>query len=43
MQDGVGERDVKFTEVEQTLSEMSRLENLVLSIFSYVSWRMYVC
>ena len=32
MQRGVSERDVQFTEVEQTLSGMGRLEKLVLSI-----------
>ena len=32
MQDGVGERDVKFTEVEKTLYGMGRLEKLVLEI-----------
>ena len=33
MQDGVGERDVKFTEIEQTLSGMGRLEKLVLGMY----------
>ena len=32
MQDEEGERDVKFTEVEQTLSGMGRVEKLVLGI-----------
>ena len=41
MQDGVGERDVKFTEVEQTLSGMGRLEKFVLEIGAYVSLRWY--
>ena len=41
MQDGVGERDVKFTEVEQTLSGMGRLEKLVLGIGDGVSLRWY--
>ena len=40
MQDGVGERDVKFTEVEQTLSGMGRLEKLELGIWD-VSLRWY--
>ena len=40
MQDGVTE-DVKFTEVEQTLSGMSRQEKLVLGISSIVSLRWY--
>ena len=39
MQDGVGERDVKFTEVEKTLSGMGRLEKLVLGIYYGVSLR----
>ena len=34
-------RDVKFTEVEQTLSEMGRLEKLVLGIGYHVSLRWY--
>ena len=34
MQDGVREEDVKFTEVERTLSGMCRLETLVLGIFN---------
>ena len=38
---GVGERDVKFTEVEQTLSGMGRLEKLVLGIEYGVSLRWY--
>ena len=37
MQDGVGEWDVMFTEVEQTLSGMGRLETLVLGIDEDVS------
>ena len=41
MQDGVGERDVKFTEVEKTLSGMGRLEKLVLGIAHGVSLRWY--
>ena len=41
MQDGVGERDAKFTEVEQTLSGMGRLEKLVLGIGYDVSVRWY--
>ena len=41
MQDGVGERDAKFTEVEQTLSGMGRLEKLVLGIGYGVSLRWY--
>ena len=41
MQDGVGERDVKFTEVEQALSGMGRLEKLVLGIAHGVSLRWY--
>ena len=40
MQDGIGERDVKFTEVEKTLSGMGRLEMLVLGIWD-VSLRWY--
>ena len=32
MQDGVSDEDVKFTEVEQTLSGMGRPEKLVLGI-----------
>ena len=40
MQDGVGERDVKFTEVEQ-MSGMGRLETLVLGIGYDVSLRWY--
>ena len=32
MQDGVGESDVKSTEVEKTLSGMGQLETLVLGI-----------
>ena len=41
MQDGVGERDVKFTEVEQTLSGMGQLEKLLLGIDEDVSLRWY--
>ena len=41
MQDGVGERDVQFTEVEQALSRIGRLEKLVLGISEYVSLRWY--
>ena len=41
MQDGVGERDVMFTEVEKTLSGMGRLEKLVLGIGHDVSLRWY--
>ena len=41
MQRGVSERDVQFTEVEQTLSGMGRLEKLVLVIASGVSLRWY--
>ena len=41
MQDGVGERDVKFTEVEKTLSRMGRLEKLVLGFDECVSVRWY--
>ena len=41
MQDGVGGKDVKFTEVEQTLSGMGRLEKLVLGIAHDVSLRWY--
>ena len=41
MQDEVGERDVKFTEVEQTLSRMGRLEKLLLGIDENVSLRWY--
>ena len=41
MQDGVDERDVKFTEVEQALSGMDRLEKLVLGIDEDVSLRWY--
>ena len=37
MQDGVSERDVKLSEVEQTLSGMGRLETLVLRIGRGVS------
>ena len=39
MQDGVGDRIVKFTEVEKTLSGMGRLMTLVLGIGSIVSLR----
>ena len=41
MQDGVSERDVKFTEVEKTLFGMGRLETLVLGIGYGVSLRLY--
>ena len=41
MQRGARERDVKFTEVEQTLSGMGRLEKLVLGIDYGVSLRWY--
>ena len=41
MQDGVAERVVKFTEVEQTLSGMGQLEKLVLEIDYDVSLRWY--
>ena len=41
MQDGVGERDVKFTEVEQTLSGIGPVEKLVLGISVFVSLRWY--
>ena len=41
MQDEVGERDVKFTEVEQTLSGMGLLEKLLLGISSIVSLSWY--
>ena len=41
MQDGVGERDVIFTEVEQSLSGMGQLEKLVLGIGHDVSLRWY--
>ena len=41
MQRGVGERDVKVTEVEQTLSGMGRLEKLLLGFDEYVSLRWY--
>ena len=41
MQRGVSERDVKFTEVEQTLSGMGRLEKLVLGFYNGVSVRWY--
>ena len=40
-QGGLGEMDVKFTEVEKTLSGMSRLEKLVLGIGFDVSLRWY--
>ena len=40
MQDGVGESDVKSTEVEKTLSGMGQLETLVLGIY-VVSLRWY--
>ena len=41
MQYRVGERDVKFTEVEQTLSGMGRLEKLLLGISCHVRLRWY--
>ena len=41
MQDGVSDEDVQFTEVEQTLSGMGRLETLVLGIDDGVSLRWY--
>ncbi len=42
MQRGVSERDVQFTEVEQSLSGMGRLEKLVLGIdYRGVSLRWY--
>ena len=41
IQDGVGERDVKVTEVEQALSGMGRLETLVLGFGYDVSLRWY--
>ena len=41
MQDGVEGKDVKFTEVEQTLSGMGRLEKLLLGIDEDVSLRWY--
>ena len=41
MQDGVGERDVTFTEVEKTLFGMGRLEKLVLGIGFDVSLKWY--
>ena len=41
MQDEVGEKDVKFTEVEQTLFGMGRLEKLVLGFDPCVSLRWY--
>ena len=41
MQDGVGERDVMFTEVEETLTGMGRQEKLVLGIGLGVSLRWY--
>ena len=41
MQDGVSDEDVKFTEVEKTLSGMGRLEKLVLGIGRGVSLRWY--
>ena len=39
MQDGIGERDVQYAEVEKTLSGMGRLETLVLGIDENVSLR----
>ena len=41
MQHGVSDEDVKFTEVEWTLSVMGRLEKLVLGIDYVVSLRWY--
>ena len=41
MQDGVREEDKKFTEVEQTLAEVVRVEKLVLGIDRNVSLRWY--
>ena len=41
MQDEVGEKDVKFTEVEKTLSGMGQMEKLVLGIGYGVSLRWY--
>ena len=41
MQDRVGGRNVKFTDVEKTLSAMGRLEKLVLRIGYCVSLRGY--
>ena len=41
MQCGVGERDVKYTEVEKTLSGMGLLETLVLGTGYGVSLRWY--
>ena len=41
MQDGEEKRDVKFTEVEKTLSGMDRLEKMVLGIGYGVSLRWY--
>ena len=41
MQDGVGERDVNFTEVEQSLSGMGRLKTLVLGTGYRVSLKWY--
>ena len=41
MQDEEGERDVKFTEVEKTLSGMGRLEMMLLGIGYDVSLRWY--
>ena len=40
MQDGVRERDVKFTEVERALIGMCKIEKLKLGVFS-VSLRWY--
>ena len=41
MRFGVGEKDVKFTEIEKTLSRMGRLEKLVVGFTESVSWRWY--
>ena len=39
MQRGMREEDVEFTKVERTLSEMCKLDKLVLGISSGVSLR----
>ena len=41
MQNAVREEDVIFTEVEQTLADVVRVEKLVLGIDGYVSLRRY--
>ena len=41
MQRGVREEDVKFTEVEQALSGVVKVETLVLGVDSDVSFRWY--